>query len=219
VQEENLPETDMSYFPVFLEMSGRRALVIGGGAVAERKIASLLDAGAHVTVISPEVTATITRWLKDEMIQMNARHYRPGDLAGYEIAFVVAADEQVAADVHNEGRERGVWVNAADDPAHCDFILPSVLRRGELTVAVSSGGGSPALARTIREELEIHLSQEYEQLAKLAAEARVEVHRRSLNVSFETWRKALSGDVRQFLMRGDVTRAKSQLLKELGVAI
>jgi siroheme synthase-like protein len=93
------------------------------------------------------------------------------------------------------------------------------LRRGELTVAVSTGGGSPALARTIREELEIHLSAEYEQLAKLAAEARSEVHRQSLNVSFETWRKALSGDVRQFLMRGDIARAKRELFKELGVAL
>ena len=110
-------------------------------------------------------------------------------------------------------------MNAADDPAHCDFILPSVLRRGDLTVAVSSGGGSPALARTIREELDVHLSQEYEQLAKLAAEARAELHKRSLNVPFETWRKALSGDVRRLLMRGELTRAKSHLLKELGVGL
>jgi precorrin-2 dehydrogenase/sirohydrochlorin ferrochelatase len=209
----------MSYFPIFVEMKGRVALVIGGGAVAERKIATLLDAGAQVTVISPDITERIARWSKEGIIQVIARRYRRGDLAGYQIAFVAAADEQVAAEAHNEGRERGVWVNAADDPAHCDFILPSVLRRGELTVAVSSGGSSPALARTIREELEIHLSQEYEQLAKLAAEARVEVHRRSLNVSFETWHKALSGDVRQFLLRGDVARAKSQLFKELGVAL
>ncbi|HKY07486.1 MAG TPA: bifunctional precorrin-2 dehydrogenase/sirohydrochlorin ferrochelatase [Candidatus Binatia bacterium] len=209
----------MSYFPIFLEMSGRRALVIGGGPVAERKIASLLEAGAEVTVISPRVTERIARWSEQGTIQLIARHYQTGDLTNYTIAFVAAGDDQVAAAVQSEGRERGVWVNAADDPAHCDFILPSVLRRGELTIAVSSGGGSPALARTIREELEIHLSQEYEQLARLAAEARIELRRRSLNVSFETWRKALSGDVRQFLMRGDAARAKSQLFKELGVAL
>jgi siroheme synthase-like protein len=209
----------MSYFPIFLEMAGRRALVIGGGAVAERKIGSLLEAGAQITVISPAITETIAQWLKENSINVSARRYQPGDLAGYELVFVATNDEEVNAVAHNEGRERGVWVNAADDPAHCDFILPSVLRRGDLTVAVSSGGGSPALARTIREELEIHLSQEYEQLAKLAAEARVELHKRSLNVPFETWRRALSGDVRQFLMRGDVARAKSHLLKELGVAL
>ena len=209
----------MSYFPIFLEMQGRRALVIGGGGVAERKIASLLEAGAQVTVISPDVTETIARWSKEKLINLIARPYQAGDLAGYELAFIATDDEEGNARAFNDGRERGVWVNAADDPAHCDFILPSVLRRGDLTVAVSSGGGSPALARTIREELEIHLGQEYEQLAKLAAEARVEVRKRSLNVPFETWRRALSGDVRQFLMRGDVVRAKSHLLKELGVAL
>ena len=209
----------MSYFPIFLEMTGRRALVIGGGAVAERKVASLVEAGAQVTVISPDITETIARWSKGKSINQSARRYQPGDLAGYEIVFVATDDKEVNARAYHEGRERGVWVNAADDPAHCDFILPSVLRRGDLTVAVSSGGGSPALARTIREELEIHLSQEYEQLAKLAAEARVELRKRSLNVPFETWRRALSGDVRQLLMRGEVARAKSHLLKELGVAL
>jgi precorrin-2 dehydrogenase / sirohydrochlorin ferrochelatase len=209
----------MSYFPIFLEMKGRPALVIGGGAVAERKIASLLEAGAQVTVISPNITATVAGWSEEESIKLNARRYQAGDLAEYELVFLATDDEEVNAMAHEEGRARGVWVNAADDPAHCDFILPSVLRRGDLTVAVSSSGGSPAFARTIREELEIYLSQEYEELAKLAAEARVELRKRSLNVPFETWRRALTGDVRQFLMRGDLARAKSQLLKELGVAL
>jgi len=209
----------MSYFPIFVEMKRRRCLVIGGGAVAERKIAGLLEAGAILTVISPDMSETIARWSKEKLINFVARRYQPGDLAGHELVFIATNDAEVNATAYNEGRERRVWVNAADDPANCDFILPSVLRRGDLTVAVSSGGGSPALARTIREELEIHLSQEYEQLAKLATEARVELHKRSLNVPFETWRKALSGDVRQFLMRGELARAKSYLLKELGVAL
>jgi siroheme synthase-like protein len=209
----------MSYFPIFVEMKRRRCLVIGGGAVAERKIAGLLEAGASVTVISPDITETIARWSKSKLILLTARRYRPGDLAAYELVFIATNDAKINAAAYNEGRERGVWVNAADDPAHCDFILPSVLRRGDLTVAVSSKGSSPALARTIREELEVHLSQEYEQLAKLAAEARVEIHKRSLKVPFKTWRKALSGDVRQFLMRGEIAGAKSHLLNELGVAL
>ncbi len=209
----------MSYFPILVEMKQRRCLVIGGGAVAERKIAGLLEVGASVTVISPDITETIARWSESKLIRLTARRYRAGDLGGHELVFIATDDAEVNAAVYKEGRERGIWVNAADDQAHCDFILPSVLRRGDLTVAVSSKGGSPALARTIREELEIHLSQEYEHLAKLAAEARVEMHKRSLKVSFETWRKALSGDVRQFLMRGEVARAKSHLLKELGVEL
>ena len=96
---------------------------------------------------------------RNNSIQLEARCYQNGDLDGYELAFVATDDDRVNASVYQEGKSRGVWVNAADDPAHCDFILPSVLRRGDLTVAVSSGGQSPALARTIREELEIYFSR------------------------------------------------------------
>ena len=148
-----------------------------------------------------------------------SRRYQAGDLAEFEIAFVATDDPAASALVFTEGRRLGVWVNTADDPAHCDFILPSVLRRGDLTVAVSSGGNSPALARTIREELEIYFTQEYEQLAQLAAQARDELRKRSITVSFETWRRALSGEVRQLLRRGDLARARSHLLNELGVPL
>jgi precorrin-2 dehydrogenase/sirohydrochlorin ferrochelatase len=209
----------MSYFPIYLDMAGRRCLVVGGGAVAERKIASLLEAGAKVTVISPDATETVARWSKNNSIQFLARRYQRGDVKGHELVFVATNDGSVNAQVHQDGKNQGVWVNAADDPEHCDFILPSVLRRGDLTVAISSGGNSPALARTIREELEIYFTQEYEQLAGLAAEARIELQKRSLSAPFETWRRALSGDVRQLLMRGEVARAKSHLLKELGVSL
>ena len=209
----------MSYLPIYLEIKGRRCLVIGGGAVAERKIASLLEAGADVTVISPDASETVARWSKNQSIHFIARCYQPGDLADTELAFVATDVGAVNAAVYKEGRERAVWVNAADDPGHCDFILPSVLRRGDLTVAVSTGGTSPALARTIREELELYFTPEYEMLVTLAAEVREELRAQGISLPFEAWRRALSGEVRQLLMRGDVARAKSLLLKELGVPV
>jgi siroheme synthase-like protein len=207
----------MSYYPIYLNMNGRRCLVIGGGVVAERKIAGLLEVDAKPTVISPVITDVIARWAKDHSIELIARRYQSSDLTEHEIAFVATDDAEVNAQVYSDGRRLGVWVNAADDPAHCDFILPSVLRRGDLTVAVSSGGTSPALSHTIREELELYFTGEYEMLVRLAAEARVELQARGLSMPFETWRRALSGDVRQLLMRGDVVRAKTVLLRELGV--
>lgn len=209
----------MAYYPLYLEMKGRRCLVIGGGTVAERKIANLCEAGADVTVVSPEVSGTIARWAKEKAIQLKLRSYRSGDLDGFQLAFVATDDRAVSAAVFEDGKGRGVWVNAADDPAYCDFILPSVLRRGDLTVAVSTGGRSPALARTIREELETYFTREYEQLAALAAEARLELQKRSLSAPFETWRRALTGEVRQWLVRGDMARARSHLLRELGVSL
>lgn len=207
----------MSYYPIYLNMHGRRCLVIGGGAVAERKIAALLEAGAIPTIVSPAITDTIARWAKDHSIELIARGYQSSDLTEHEIAFVATDDGATNGQVYSDARRLGVWVNAADDPAHCDFILPSVLRRGDLTVAVSSGGSSPALSRTIREELELYFTEEYELLVKLAADARAELQARGLSLPFETWRRALSGEVRQLLMRGDVARARARLLRDLGV--
>jgi siroheme synthase-like protein len=209
----------MGYYPLYLEMNRRRCVVVGGGAVAERKVEGLLAAGADVTVISPAASQSLRTLVAAGAVRHVAREYRSGDLAGFELVFVATDDATVNSAVFRDARTEDVWVNSADDPNHCDFILPAVIRRGDLTVAISSGGNSPALARTIREELESYFTQEYEQLAGLAAEARVELKKRSLSAPFETWRRALSGDVRQLLMRGEVARARSHLLKELGVSL
>jgi len=206
----------MGYYPIHLEMTGRRCLVVGGGAVVERKVEGLVSVGAAVTVVSPRVTDKLATWARLGKINHRARNYLNGDLTGYELAFVATDDDQVNAAVYDEGKRRGVWVNAADDPAHCDFILPSVLRRGELTVAVSTGGKSPALSRAIREELESYFTGEYNALAGLAAEVREELRARSITTTYDAWRKALNGDLRRLVLRGDLAEAKSFLLKELG---
>lgn len=206
----------MGYYPISLEMTDRCCVVVGGGAVAERKVEGLLEAGAAVTVISPVLSERLRRWADERKIRHAARSYAPGDLAGYELAFVASDNAGINAAVFAEGKIRGVWVNAADNPAHCDFILPSVLRRGALAVAVSTGGKSPALSRSIREDLESHLSDDYRLLVELAAEVRDELQRRSLRPSYETWARALNGEVREHVRRGDLAQAKDSLLKDLG---
>jgi precorrin-2 dehydrogenase len=209
----------MSYYPIFLELNERRCVVIGGGAVAERKVAGLVQAGARVTVISPEFTANLAAWSQQQKIHAIARAYGVGDLAGYEIAFVATDDPQVNDAVYEEGKSCGVWVNAADDPAHCDFILPSVLRRGALTIAVSTGAASPALARTVREELESYFTHDYEIVAELAAEVREELRARGIAPGYDKWCQALTGELRQWVTRGKRRQAKDFLLKELGVTL
>ena len=208
----------MRYYPIYLDMAGRPCAVIGGGEVAERKVAGLLEAGAEVAVISPDVTDNILRWSKENAIALIARRYQPGDLATFDLVFVATDDRAVSEQAGKEGHSLGVWINAADDPAHCDFILPSMFRRGDLTVAISTGGKSPALARMIREELELYFTEEYALLTQLAAEVRDELRARAINAPFETWRRALSGEVRQLLMRGEIARAKALVLKEFGVS-
>lgn len=137
-------------YPIFLDLDGKRCVVIGGGEVANRKARKLLQARARVVVISPEVKPE----LESMAVEVNRRPYRAGDLEGAFLVFAATNRRAVNAAVSQEARERGIPVNVADEPSEGDFALPSTLRRGHLQVAVSTGGASPTLARRIRRELE-----------------------------------------------------------------
>lgn len=209
----------MGFYPVFLDLTDRLCLVIGGGAVAERKVEGLLRAGGVVTVISPALTERLNVWVKEGKVRHVTRRYRMGDLTGYRIAFAATSNVEVNRAVYAEGRRTGVWVNAADDPSNCDFILPSVLRRGELVVAVSTGGKSPALAKAIREELEAYFPEGYADLAAIISEVRQELQKLSLRVSGDTWRKAINRDLLRLVEEGKRREAKDYLLVQLGAGI
>jgi len=206
----------MGCYPIFLEMAGRACVVIGGGAVAERKVAGLLEVGASVTIVGPSLSAPLEALAKAGEVRHVGRDYAPGDLAGYQFAFVATGDRKVNAAAAREGRERGVWINAADDPARCDFILPAVIRRGQLVVAVATGGTSPALTRAIREELETYFTEEYAALADIVAEVRRELRQRAPAPDGAAWRKALDADFRRLVADGKREKAKAYLLERLG---
>jgi precorrin-2 dehydrogenase/sirohydrochlorin ferrochelatase len=206
----------MAYYPVCLEMAGRRCLVVGGGPVAERKVAGLLEAGARLTVVSPSATDRLRGWARTNRVRLLLREYAASDLGGHSVVFVATDDGRVNADVARDARAAGVLVNAADDPAHCDFILPAVLRRGDLTVAVSTGGASPALARTVRDELDAYLDQEdYAALARVAADARRTLRDRGTPAPWERWRAALGGEVRDLVRADRLDAARERLLDGL----
>jgi precorrin-2 dehydrogenase/sirohydrochlorin ferrochelatase len=205
----------MGYYPVLVELAGRTCVVIGGGTVGERKVDGLVAAGAEVLVVSPDLTPTL-RVLRDGgLIRHVARAYQPGDLAGAALAFTALDDRAVTAAVAEEARARGVWLNAADDPASCSFILPAVLRRGVLTVAVASGGASPALTRALRDHLETALGPEWATLAELAAEARRELRAAGGTADGATWRRALAPDVRALIVANRVDDARTLLRARL----
>lgn len=209
---------EMGYYPAFLELTGRRCLVVGGGPVAERRVDGLLAAGATVTVVSPTLTAALAAVAAAGRITHEPRGYRPGDLSGFDLALAATDAGDVNGDVAAEARRHGVWVNAADDPARCTFILPALVRRGDLTVAVATGGTSPALARAVREELEAHLTAEYATLAELAAEVRRELRAAGRVATAEAWRRALGPDVRRLIVERGRDVAKRRMLERLGVA-
>ncbi len=209
----------MGYYPLFLEMKGRPCLVVGGGQVAQRKVEGLLAAEAAVTVVSPDMTAGLAALKKEGRVTHRQREYQRGDLEGFAIVVAATADKATNARVARDATGGGVFVNAVDDPASCDFILPSVVRRGEVVLAVSTGGLSPALARRLREELEAYLSDDFAPLVELLAEVRGDLRARGVSVDAEAWQRAIDGRLRELLGAGRRAEAKSRLLAALGVGI
>lgn len=169
----------MKMYPInLISLEQRRTVVVGGGSVAARKVAGLLAAGATVTVISPALSPELTHLAEQNQITVVERAYREGDLAGAWLVIAATDDPRVNAQLWQEAERRGCLVNVVDDPAHCNFIVPAVLRRGEMVMTISTGGASPALARRLRERLDSLIGPEYGDLAALLAELRLHLQAR-----------------------------------------
>ena len=166
--------SERRYYPVLLDLDGRRCVVVGGGDVAERKVKALLDCGAQVVVIAPEVTPAIGELARQGAVALLSKTYTPGDLCGAWVVIAAGPPDTNAA-VSEEARRERILVNVVDNPDRCDFIVPAVARRGPLLIAISSQGASPALARRLRELVEAQIGPEYGELADLLGRLRPEV--------------------------------------------
>jgi precorrin-2 dehydrogenase len=151
----------MTLFPMFLKLEGRACLVVGAGYVGEPKIRSLLDAGAKVRVIAPSATDAVVEWARAGLIAWEQRTFEEPDLNGIFLTIAATASTGVNDVVFREAQRRGILCNAVDDPERCDFYYPAVVRRGQLQIAISTGGQSPALAQRLRRELETEFGEEY----------------------------------------------------------
>lgn len=151
----------MGYYPVFVDIGSRPCTVVGGGAVAERKVKSLLSAGARVTVISPRLTRGLVELRKAGEIAHVKRGYEKGDLKGAFLVISASNSRRVNSSVYDEADREGTLVNVVDDPPRCNFIVPSVVNRGDLRVAISTSGRAPGLSKRMRKELEAYLGPEY----------------------------------------------------------
>lgn len=152
----------MTLFPIFLKIEGRPCLVVGAGPIGESKIASLLSAGAVVRVVAPQATATVAEWAARGRVAWEARGFAPADLDDVLLVVAAVPSSDLADEICREARRRGVLCNAVDDPPHCDFYYPAVVTRGDLQIAISTAGHSPALAQRVRQELEAQFGPEYE---------------------------------------------------------
>src|SRR5665213_330024 len=162
-------------YPVNLLVRGRRVVVVGAGRIAARKIEPLLDAGAQVEVVAPEVSPEVRGWADAGRLELRERAFEAGDLDGAWLALTATDDPAVNAAVHAAGESGRVWVNSADDPANCAFTLMSLFRRGDLVISVGTGGRSPALASNLRRRLEKEIGPEYETVVDMLSEAREEL--------------------------------------------
>jgi uroporphyrin-III C-methyltransferase/precorrin-2 dehydrogenase/sirohydrochlorin ferrochelatase len=161
-------------FPIFVKLAGRPVLLVGAGRVGESKVAGLLASGAAVTVVAPRATASITKWAAEGKLRWQARTFQPADLDG--MALVIAAvPADVANEIFVESRSRGIFCNSVDDPDHCDFYYGAVVNRGDLQIAISTNGQSPALAQRLRQELEHQFGPEYADWLARLGDARLEM--------------------------------------------
>ena len=205
-------------YPVFLDLRGRRAVVIGGGAVAEQKVHGLIAAGAHVTLVSPETTPPLADLARRGAIEIRRRPYRPGDLAGAWLAIAASDDRAVNEAAWAEAERVGVPLNAVDDLEHCSFIAPAIHREGDITVAVSTGGKSPALAVRLRQRIARLVGRAEARLCALLGELRPELAGRVPDARARTalWYEIVDSDVIEFVRRGDIEGARGRIEELLG---
>lgn len=163
-------------YPIFVKLQGRKCLVIGGGQVGFRKAETLLQYGAQVDVIACEITEEMRALADHGRINLSVRAYEDGDEEGHSIVFAATGDSSVNRRIAENCHAKGIWLNAVDDPEHCDFYVPAQLRRGDVTVAVSTFGKSPVLAAQIKEKIAEVITGEYGVLADLLGEIREEVN-------------------------------------------
>ncbi len=217
-----MPETRPSprrfAYPVSLDLTGRRAVVIGDDAVAQDKAGALLAAGAQVTVIAAGPAELLGRLEREGRATVLRRGFIPADLDGAFLCVAGSSDQAVREAVFAAARARGVLLNVMDDPDHCDFAAPAVVRRGELVIAVSTGGRSPALASRLRRLLEERFGPEWEELVALLGEVREQTLPLlpDLGERSRRWRRALQLDELEALVRdGRGEEARRRLLARL----
>jgi len=211
----------VTFYPVFLDLRGRRAVVIGGGAVAEQKVLGLLSAGAHVTVVSPETTPRLAELAAAGGIDLRRRPYRSGDLAGAWLAIAGTDDRAANAQVWAEAEREGVLLNAVDDLDHCSFIAPAIHREGSITVAVSTSGKSPALAARLRQRVARLIGPAEARLCELLGELRPELAARVPDPHARTalWYRIVDSDVIEFVRQRDDEGAHRRIEELLDEAL
>ena len=209
-----------SYYPVFLSLAERLAVVKGGGPVAERRVSGLLRCGARVRVVASDLTPELAQRAQGGEIEHVARPYRTGDLEGAALALAEPGEPESDASFFAEAERRGIFANVEDDLEHCSFITPALVRRGDLVVAISTSGRAPALAVRVRERLERELGPEYGALLKLAGRLRAPLARtvQDFEERRRRWYELVDSEVLLLLREGRAAEARELAERIMGVS-
>lgn len=198
-------------YPVNLLVTDRRCVVVGAGRIAARKIEPLLEAGADVTVVAPDVGETVRAWAAEGRIQLVERPFTDADVDDAWLVITATDDPEVNRAVFDAGEARRIFVNSADDPANCSFTLMSVVRRGDIVVTIGTNGRSPALATFLKDHVRDEMGPEYETLLELLSEAREEMRSAGRSSEDADWRAAIDSGILELIREGRESEAREQL--------
>ena len=203
-----------TYYPVYLNLRGRRCVIVGGGAVAEGKISRLLGSGADIRVVSPDATPGIRQFADDGAVHWERRKYEEGDLDGAFVAIAATNLREVNRRIFEEAEQRGVMLNAVDDPPNCSFIAPSIVQRGPVTLAISTSGVSPALARKLRESLQTSDALAWADLSSVMAVVRSRLRDEGLlpSIDPQRWQCCITPQLLAMAQEGNQTEAAEALI-------
>lgn len=208
----------MRYYPIFLDINDKPCIVVGGGSVAERKVASLLNAGAKVLVISPKLTPALKRLAGKKQISYCPNPYKTGDLKGFFLAYSATNNPLVNKAVFKDAKKQGILLNVVDVPELCNFIVPSVVERGDLLIAISTSGKSPAMAKKIREQLEKKFGMEYAVFLDIMGKVREKVltESKESDKNKALFTKLLNSPMLEWIRKGKKQEINKFLKKVLG---
>ena len=207
-----------TYYPIYLQVQDQPCVVVGGGKIAEGKVQGLLDAGAQVTVVAPDLTPHLQELVKRSAIGHVARHYHPGDLAGAFVVICATDQAEINHQVWQEACAHGQLVNVVDDTPRCNFIAPAILRKGDLTIAISTAGNAPALAVRLKERLQQEVGPEYERFLELAGQLRdpLSQHVPDFETRKAIWYKLVDSEILNLLAQGNEAAAAETISQIAG---
>ena len=202
------------YYPAFVDIDDQPCLVVGGGGIAAEKVAALLDCGGEVTVISPELTGELHERADRGELRWIAREYESGDVRDYRLVICATGSEEANGQVHGDAEALGILVNVVDVPALCRYIVPSIVRQGDLCIAISTGGKSPALAKKIRGQLEGAFGTEYAVLLDFLGRYRPDMKAKfpeEIETRARLWTSLVDSDILDLIRDGRADEARDRV--------